>query len=536
MPIAETHFPDRLHQFVWRNWELANTARIAEVAGCRAADILAVGRSMGLPSKPNLTADQLRRIYITVIRQNWHLLPHEQIIQLLGWTRERYEFTLKEDDFLNVKPGSKPDCEKIVYCRPGHDAKRRTAEIRRTLKASLGKQLAAGEPPFRFIDRLSDANFSMLRDRSAAAPAGCVDVSGWPVTVEGADSHLLDRFSTYLRDAMASDATGPGRFAFHLQPGITGGSEDFTVEVGDALVRVTANAPSGLLQAGFWMEDRMEEYSGPFLPRGTVARRAVLDPRYIYPYFSLYGDPLLEPEADPLPDGYLEKLARAGITGVWLQCVLRNMARTPIFPEFGALFSAAARTRCAPRFPKSGINSKALSVNIGSYSNRPGGRPMAMRVIVNCENTIGITQKSAWFLGRILTIQAGFIWPSVRSSASGSPARFPDFSSSRSRSILGRGEPPLEAFGAVNPFREQVIALGQRMTGVGVERARQRFRHDMRNPVLHQPERDAIAECPIHSTIFTAQHVLVERTEEYQHIVVTLAQGRKDALEGVPLE
>jgi len=34
-PITETHFPDRLHQFVWRNWELANTARMAEVAGCR---------------------------------------------------------------------------------------------------------------------------------------------------------------------------------------------------------------------------------------------------------------------------------------------------------------------------------------------------------------------------------------------------------------------------------------------------------------------------------------------------------------------
>ena len=28
-PIPEPHFPDRLHLFVWRNWELANTDRMA---------------------------------------------------------------------------------------------------------------------------------------------------------------------------------------------------------------------------------------------------------------------------------------------------------------------------------------------------------------------------------------------------------------------------------------------------------------------------------------------------------------------------
>jgi hypothetical protein len=334
-PITETHFPDRLHQFVWRNWELANTARMAEVAGCRPADILAVGRSMGLSSKPVLSADQLRRIYITVIRQNWHLLPNEQIVQLLGWTRERYEFTLKEDDFLDVKLGSKPDCERLVYRRPGTGAARRAAEIRHTLEATLGKELAAGEPPFTFVARLSDARFSLLRQPSSAVLDGCVDVSGWPVTVEGTDSHLLDRFSAYLREAMASGAAGRGRFVFHLQPGAPGGAEDFTVQVEEAFVRATANAPRGLLQAAFWMEDRMEANGGPFLPRGTAARQAVLDPRYIYPFFSLYGDPLLEPDVDPFPDGYLEKLARVGINGVWLQCVLRNMARTPLFPEFG---------------------------------------------------------------------------------------------------------------------------------------------------------------------------------------------------------
>jgi hypothetical protein len=30
-PIPEPHFPSRLHLFVWRNWELANADRMAEV-------------------------------------------------------------------------------------------------------------------------------------------------------------------------------------------------------------------------------------------------------------------------------------------------------------------------------------------------------------------------------------------------------------------------------------------------------------------------------------------------------------------------
>jgi len=142
------------------------------------------------------------------------------------------------------------------------------------LEPSLGKELAAGEPPFTLVARLSNAKFSLLRDRSAAVPAGCVDVSGWPLIAAGADSCLLDRFSAYLRDAMASGAAGHCRFVFHLRHGAPGGTvEDFTVKVEDALVRTTASALRGLLQAAFSMEDRIEENGGPFLPRGTVARR-----------------------------------------------------------------------------------------------------------------------------------------------------------------------------------------------------------------------------------------------------------------------
>ncbi|MEX2261652.1 MAG: hypothetical protein WD696_06855 [Bryobacteraceae bacterium] len=98
-PIPEPHFPSRLYQFVWRNWELANAGRMAAVVKTEAKSVLDIGRSMGLPGKPRLSEEQLRRIYVTAIRQNWHLLPFEQLMELLGWSREKLEFTLKEDDF-----------------------------------------------------------------------------------------------------------------------------------------------------------------------------------------------------------------------------------------------------------------------------------------------------------------------------------------------------------------------------------------------------------------------------------------------------
>src|SRR5215510_11342260 len=78
-PIPEPQFPSRLYLFVWRNWELANAGRIAQVIRTKDDVVLSLGESMGLPRKRQLSEEHLARIFITVIRQNWHILPEEQI-------------------------------------------------------------------------------------------------------------------------------------------------------------------------------------------------------------------------------------------------------------------------------------------------------------------------------------------------------------------------------------------------------------------------------------------------------------------------
>ncbi len=266
--IAETHFPNRLYQFVWRNWELVNADRMAEVVGATSANILRLGRDMGLPPKRPIRPDQLRRIYITTIRQNWHLLPDAKIIKLLGWTPERYAFTLREDDFLDVKLGRRPDCEELIYRDPSDEERRAAARLAAVVKETLGSDIGLrGEAPFDFIARLS-------------APLG-----------------------------------RPKRTP----------------------------------------------------PAGTKERWTT---RCLYSHFALYGDPLMEPDLDPFPDGYLERLAECGINGVWMQAVLETLAPSKQFPEFGRGSETRLDNlrRLADRAGKFGVK-------VYLYLNEPRAKP-----------------------------------------------------------------------------------------------------------------------------------------------------------------
>jgi hypothetical protein len=336
-PVAEPHFPDRLHQFVWRNWELANLSRMAEVVHASPEDILEIGRSMGLSEKPQITADQLRRIYILVIRQNWNLLPVPQLVQLIGWTRGRFEFTLKEDDFLSIKLGPKPDCARVVFAKPGPAERRRAAEIKSSLRAALGSDIdLRGEPAFHFVEALSTRESPVWLEMGTKASQDEVDVCGWHVVVAaGSDADIAASLSEYLQACPSTSPGSEGIVVLRLEPSLARKPEVFRVSVKDARVVLTAGTSRGLQEAVFWLRDQMDRNGGPFLKRGHFERTTALDLRYLYSYFSLYGDPLFEEGIDPFPDGYLEKLARAGVNGVWLHCVLNTMAASRRFPEFG---------------------------------------------------------------------------------------------------------------------------------------------------------------------------------------------------------
>ena len=264
-PVSFPHFPDRLHAFVWRNWPLVPAERMAEVVGARKADILHMGRAMGLDGPPRITEDQRRRSYITVIKRNWHLLPYSQLLELLGWTAGQLAYTLREDDFLFIKLGSlKPRCERLRYQAPDSATLTREREIARIVREAFPAGVTRpAEPLFEFVSQLS-------------------------------------RLPTERRTAPTSENL-----------------------------------------------------------------------RFCYSYFALYGDPLLEKDADPYPDGLLARLAEAGVNGVWLQAVLYKLSPFPWQPELSENYQERLRN-----LQTLAARAQNYGIRIFLYLNEPRAMPL----------------------------------------------------------------------------------------------------------------------------------------------------------------
>ncbi len=261
-------FPDRMHAFVWRNWNLIETARIASVLGTSPANVRTVAESMGLPAEEPVSPRFKARMYLTVIRRNWHLLPYDQLLQLLDWTPQQLAFTLREDDFLFIKLGSlKPRCARLTYVAPVERTKQREREIRGTVASLFGESLREpAEPRLAFLDRFEKP-----------VPAG-----------------------------------------------------------------------------------------------GPVQRAHAEGLRFIYSYFAVYGDPLLDPALDPYPDELLRQLAARGVNGVWLHTVLRDLAPSTTFPEFGE-----GHERRLDNLRKLVGRARRFGIGVYLYMNEPRAQPAA---------------------------------------------------------------------------------------------------------------------------------------------------------------
>ncbi|HSW00925.1 MAG TPA: hypothetical protein VLI39_12180 [Sedimentisphaerales bacterium] len=262
-PVACDHFPDRLHAFVWRNWEMVSLERMADVLGTTPQKVRDVGLSMGLPPHRTPPAEYQQRGYITLIRRNWHLLPYEQLLELLGWDADKLAFALREDDFLWIKLGSfKPSCPALRYAEPNEATAKRCEQIRTVVASSFAEEFAKPWTP----------RFEFLRSLSVASPE----------------------------------------------------------------------------------------------PNPRVASSGEQKIRFLYSYCGVFGDPLLNPELDPYPDGLLKQLSDLGVNGVWLHVVLRQLAPSGFFPEERE--SCERRIATLRRLVE---RAKSYGIDIYLYMNEP---------------------------------------------------------------------------------------------------------------------------------------------------------------------
>ena len=107
--------PTKWQTVILRNYGLVDENRLASVLKTDAITISKEAKRLGLGAiRFNPKWEKLG--YITIIKNNWHLLPYDQLIEILGTDEATLDFILREDDFLNVKLGLfKPYCEPVAY-------------------------------------------------------------------------------------------------------------------------------------------------------------------------------------------------------------------------------------------------------------------------------------------------------------------------------------------------------------------------------------------------------------------------------------
>jgi hypothetical protein len=226
-PLTSDHFPTRVHELVWRNWQLVPVERLAAVAGTAVAEIERIGRALGLGAPPQISAERVERSFITIMHHNWHLLPYSQLLELLGWSKARLAVTLLEDTFLFHKFGAlKPDCQPVRHRPADEEIRRREAVI-----------------------------------------------------------------AAIVRTEFPDLASPPREDLF-----------DFVAALSRA-------------------------------PEAPAPRPAARPLRLCHSPFASYGDPFLDGGPDPCPDGLMERLAAAGVNGLWLHAILPLLAGCPWVPE-----------------------------------------------------------------------------------------------------------------------------------------------------------------------------------------------------------
>ncbi|MBR2911450.1 MAG: hypothetical protein IKC05_07550, partial [Lentisphaeria bacterium] len=128
------HFPDLCHAVIWRNWGLVPAARLAEVLHTSTENISLAAEKMGLPANPRVSPRWLKYGYQTIIRNNWHILPYKQLLELLDWTPAHLALILKEEDFLWQKLGAgKPDVPEVCFQPLSPEQELAAQKIRKTV-------------------------------------------------------------------------------------------------------------------------------------------------------------------------------------------------------------------------------------------------------------------------------------------------------------------------------------------------------------------------------------------------------------------
>ncbi len=128
------NLPTLWQTVIFRNYRMAPSENIAKIIGCTAEDVEREALRLGL-IKGEGTKEWCERGFITIFRNNWHLLEYDQLRDLVGMTDARLDFVLETEDFLGIKLGhQKPAVERPVYAPLTDEQIKETEKAAQTIK------------------------------------------------------------------------------------------------------------------------------------------------------------------------------------------------------------------------------------------------------------------------------------------------------------------------------------------------------------------------------------------------------------------
>lgn len=328
-------FPSTMQAFLFRNWGMVDKSRLAKVLGTSEENVAREAQRMGLGEQGELST-WLEKGYITIIRANWHLLPYDQLLQLLGWSEEKLVHILKEDDFLGIKLGNaKPVCKPVVYQELTEAQKQETVKIRAVMEELAMVTPKEAARPFDFIYGREVKEASSAEGQWIPTADQIAIDGSWYVADQTKDpdaAGMARQFVATMKDDFGIDLNGGSHeIVLKFLPDCLE-EEYHEILITKEKVEVNAGGSSGILRALYRMEEWMKGSGGPFLPLGSYRREPRFGVRMIYSFCGLYDQAFDVDSRSYCPDELLEAYARAGINGIWLQAILYRMTEFPFAP------------------------------------------------------------------------------------------------------------------------------------------------------------------------------------------------------------
>ena len=324
--IAPEWFPCKMQAFIFRNWNMVDKSRIADVLETTVENVEKEAKRMGLGRQGN-TEIWREKGYITILRSNWHLLPQKQLIRLLGWSEEKLALALKEDDFLGYKLGySDPNREEVRYCQLTEEHKLQTEKIKRIMDEINQITPDNARQPFDFAYNKRKSAFSGVGTNGTVI----LDDSWNVVNVTSDDfvDVMSERFKSNCFKNWRIDLNGD-RNKIVLSYLVDCDEEYHEILIDNEKIEIKAGGSSGILRGLYRIEDLMKLSGGPFLPKAEYKRKPRFGSIFIYSFCGLYNTAFDVDSREYCPDSLLEQYARVGINGIWLQAVLYRMVEFP---------------------------------------------------------------------------------------------------------------------------------------------------------------------------------------------------------------